>query len=293
MDNYLFIDKSQNIREGLIAKEFLESKNDLQYFSSGKGVFRVSYSRWKEAQDAECNQWLVNGITANDDRNIIHLKKFDNYSSISGLHFKNAIELGCGPFTNISLILNFLSVKEISLLDPLINEYLNHPNVCYDKNSLLVRQPEPDSSINYQINRILKKIPFLKKSYGKRHPVKNLFCTSIEDLDTKESFDLIVLINVLEHCYNAESVFAKISSLLNHEGILIFHDKYYKDQNVEETLPIYYDAAHPLKVEGRIIEDYLNNNFQTIYKLTELQDQTWHNIHEKRDLVYFIGRKIN
>lgn len=236
------------------AEKFLKETNDLNFFNEvEQGIHKVTHERWKLAQKYERKTWMENSWI-NDDRNHEHLERFDFLKSIKESNIKEIIELGCGPFTNMRLISNILKPEKITLLDPLISEYLNHPNCAYKTGSLN----------GYDVN---------------------LICSSIEISDIRNTFDAVVMINVIEHCFDVDSIFYKIESILKKNGYFIFSDVYFSDVKLLATN--IYDAGHPLRLSKNKLEKLLEP-FEVIYekRYNGLYSQ------ELRNDIYFIGKKI-
>jgi SAM-dependent methyltransferase len=169
---------------------------------------------------------------------------------------KTAIELGCGPFTNIRTIIDLLpDLEELHLLDPLINDYLDHPNCKYK-------------------NKKMSKFNVVTHNYP------------IEDFKTENKYDLVIMNNVLEHCFDIDKIFKNILDMLNPNGFFIFSDVYFEKEDVERMVNIIYDAGHPIRLSSSYMYDFLNN-FTEIYNLDlhGLYGQDWRN--DK----YFIGIK--
>ncbi|PIT98118.1 MAG: hypothetical protein COT71_02550 [Candidatus Andersenbacteria bacterium CG10_big_fil_rev_8_21_14_0_10_54_11] len=204
------ISASRTVTFGAVAKERLRQENDRNYLVAGKGVIAVDRRRWQTAQEFEYRTWMIDGQHVRDDRNRYHRAAFDNYTALASRSFKRGIELGCGPFTNIRHILRYCRVAELHLLDPLLHHYLHHPHRKYTKAGLRV----------WQRNRGI--------SLPRRQPVV-FHNTSIEEFKpaSPNQCDLIVMINVLEHCMNAKRVFATIQSLAAPGAFFVFADKYY------------------------------------------------------------------
>ena len=139
MGDYWFVDENWNILEGEAAKKELELTSDTEFLTEDNGIILVSRERWKIAQQFEKVGWMEKRVGARSDRNIQHMADFDHYACLKGLSFRHAIELGCGPFTNLRLIGQVCQVKTCSLLDPLIESYLKLPNRSYDNQNLNCR----------------------------------------------------------------------------------------------------------------------------------------------------------
>lgn len=250
----LYVDEDIRVFHDSSAEENLKNNNDLGFYDeSEQGIHKVTQDRWKLAQKYEAKTWMRNSWI-NDDRNYEHLERFENFTSIKDIEIKNIIELGCGPFTNMRLISDILKPKQICLLDPLASEYLNHPNCTYKKGKL---------------NGIDVK----------------LISSPIENADIHDTFDVVVMINVIEHCFDVESIFLKISSILKSGGYFIFSDVFFDD--VKSLATNIYDAGHPLRLSKNKLEKLLEP-FKVIFekRFNGLYSQEW------RNDIYFIGKKI-
>ncbi len=254
----LFIDKEINVIQGTDAETKIKEINDSKYIEND-AILKVDKERWKDAQYYEKKTWMNFGRTLSDDRNFEHFERFDNYLKLkeNNKSIKRVIELGCGPFTNLRTLYTFLpNLEEVHLLDPLLNDYLDHPN-CYYKNNIFQEY----------------------KTFTYSCP--------IEEFDSDLKFDLIVMNNVLEHCYDVTTIFEKIYNILNENGIFIFSDVYFKKEDVHRMVHIIYDTGHPIKLSEEFMESFLSK-FETLYEKTieKLYDQDW------RLDKYFIGKKI-
>ena len=120
-----FINENVQVIDGAEAGRLIKEKNDAKYFEEKIGIKKVDKSRWREAQNYERFTWCVGGGRySKDDRNNEHKNHFDGYKTlISDLPRDiTAIELGCGPFTNLNVILPLLrkNILTVDLLDPLL-----------------------------------------------------------------------------------------------------------------------------------------------------------------------------
>jgi len=255
----IFVDKEIKVLQGEEAEKMLNIKNDSKYLKDN-AIMSVSYDRWLEAQYYEKKTWMSDNRHISDDRNYHHHQKFDSYIELVNYKKTNKIdkiiELGCGPFTNLRTILNILEdVKEIHLLDPLLDEYLTHPNCFYKDKKISNKQVQTHS-------------------------------TPIEEFNVIEKYDMVLMNNVLEHCYDINKIFDKINEILNQNGLLIFSDVYYKNDEADKMVYEVYDSGHPLKLSENFLNNFLNN-FNVLYNVDihGLYNQPWRN--DK----YFIGTK--
>jgi SAM-dependent methyltransferase len=293
MSDSWYVDENFNVMTGYDAKRAIEGNSDAQYLSEDEGVIRVPVDRWKIAQEFEHRGWMSKWIGAEDDRNYQHMIDFDYYSMLRGMTFENAIELGCGPFTNLRLIGTVCKIEECALLDPLIMSYIKHSNCRYDKTVLRC-----DSNLNPKFNsfRVFRLVRRLARRAVPGPLVTNnihihqLISSPIEQMPTTGRYDLIVIINVIEHCYNLNLIFENILKIAAPNAILVFHDRYYDHQMIQKLLKDrLYDAGHPLRVSLKLIDSFFERNFEIIYK--KIVEETHDNpVMPKNNSIYLVGR---
>jgi SAM-dependent methyltransferase len=294
MAKHFHIDQEINIRTGEEAKEALQKENDLSFLSQGNGIIKVSPARWEIAQIAEDKHWIGLGCRNVDDRNYEHFTAFDGYRVLQDQCFPTAIELGCGPFTNLRLIGNVARIADCALLDPLVERYLRLQRCSYTQQYLFL---DPPVRLGHTYLHIFMKIakrflPVLYRMTRKRRiPVSQHIPKPIEQMPTDRLYDLVVIINVIEHCYNINKVFDRILKIMKKDSIIIFHDKLYDHSNVVKSVEHEYDAAHPLKVDQDLTNNFLYENFTPLYE--RVADVSWKFIAEtfSRKSIYFIGKK--
>ena len=108
-------------------------------------IDNVNHDRWQVAQAWEREHWLRNnkalgkygknfvwrllalfGIVEKyrgDDRNLWWKRAFEDYKALPSV-VDNALEVGCGPYTNMRLIRQACQPSHLFLSDPLIKTYL-------------------------------------------------------------------------------------------------------------------------------------------------------------------------
>ena len=252
-----FIDIDGNTFIGEQAQELLKETNDSRFLTKD-GIVKVDGARWKVAQEYERKTWMERNLSATEDRNREHFKRFDGYKTIAGMQFDQAIEIGCGPFTNLKYIIPFIYTNEIILSDPLIMEYKNLPSCSYKDHRLS--------------GRII---------YGMSWwPIE-------EDRKALQLHDLVVMINVLEHCQDAEKAFTNVYNILNMGGVFVFADVCFESNFIEDFVPTHYDAGHPLRLSREFVEEKLSH-YKSMYVkwFFDLYGQP------NREDIYYIGRKM-
>lgn len=185
----IWIGSPTDVRTNGAALAALAEVNDCR-FAVGNEILKVSPERWEFAQKFEHATWMEQCLHAQSDRNDEHKTNFGNYETLPD-RLGRVLEVGCGPFTQLKTILSCRDrhTDKVTLADPLLNDYLKHPNCTY------------------------------------RAWVVDKLAIRAEDLDDDKRFDTIVCINVLEHVLDAVSVLAKLSRLLVPGGHLVFHEK--------------------------------------------------------------------
>lgn len=235
-----YVDIDINVHTGQKAEQLISKDNDLKYLTED-GIIFVDNERWQRAQTYENRTWMVQCLCANDDHNGRNMEKFDNFARLEGLSPKSIIELGCGPFTNMRLFVPlFPSIEKVSLLDPLITSYLNHPNCSYKDGTLCG-----------------KKVDLIS------WPIEN-FCLN----DVFVSFDIVMMINVLEHCQSVSIIFENIKNIMKEGSIFIFSDMVLDIEVIKKMTENAWDAGHPIRISKNYMERFLDN-FETLYRKDE------------------------
>lgn len=283
----LFIDEQRKVLSGQEAKAALEKVSDAGHLSVDQGIVRVPSARWQKAQAYERCYWMTSAAEACEDRNMAHAVLFDAYRTLRGRVFEHAIELGCGPFTNLRLMAGRCTIKACALLDPLVETYLAHPHCTYDRQAL-----RAESALSFRLARtgLFWSEGRVLNALRRYIPVQALLATSIEEMPSTVSYDLIAMINVLEHCYDAGKVLEKILSIMREGAVFVFHDRYYDHAQVADlTRNRLYDAGHPLRVERKVLDQFLGDHFEAMYRRVEHIPHVVDGMDLSHDAVYFIG----
>lgn len=290
MAKHIHINSDVRILTDEAARQALELENDREFLTDTQGVVRVTEERWRRAQTTERRHWMHLGLGSDNDRNYEHFVSFGGYRVLHGRTFESAIELGCGPFTNLRLIADVCRVKRCTLLDPLAESYLTHPNRAYTESALFLENTRTPMLLRRVQRKLLRRFPRLRSLVRRRSlPVDRLLPLPIEQMPTVPAFDLLAIINVIEHCYDVEAVLEKIRAALKPGGVLVFHEPLYDHTVVSDLVTTVYDAAHPLQVDRSVLLAFLADYFMPLY-----EHQSFHtNIFEGEDLsfkgIYFIG----
>lgn len=217
----LWIGSYTDIREGQAALEALKTASDAKYWQPDVGIIQVDDARWQQAQTFEKDVWLKHARAAESDRNEEHLANFDHYHPLPP-DLGNTVEIGCGPFTQLRTILSSgHTASRITLIDPLLSTYLQHPHCAY-------------------VDSYLSGIPV------------QMLTMAAEDFEYPVTFDTIICINVIEHVHNALAVLRNIHTNLKPGGHVVFHERSWDYINIE-TL---YDIGHPIRVKQALLDSF-------------------------------------
>ncbi|HEV7573163.1 MAG TPA: methyltransferase domain-containing protein [Thermoanaerobaculia bacterium] len=291
---YLYVDETLRILTGSDAESALRTQSDAAFLDPRDGVVHVPKTRWQQAQRYERDTWMVANADTDDDRNSDHAAGFDGYAALAGRTFAHAIELGCGPFTNLRIIARRCTTQRCSLLDPLIEEYLKHPHCTYDRRALRTEQTAVSVALRRNrpgraVRRVLNAL--MPGTLSRRVPIEELLPMPIEEMPARSGYDMVVMLNVLEHCYDARTIFKTIAGMLKPGGVFIFHDKLFAAKDVADDVATRFDAGHPLRVGGEMIESFLDQNFTPLFTRRGIVEDSFEEHDLSREGIYFIGER--
>jgi len=221
----------------LFAERFDIPMNDVQYYNDTDGISAVDSQRWLAAQAVERYTWFELFPDMDDDRSQDHVALFGGYQALPK-NCGDVLEVGCGPFTQSRTILQGRSLSSLTLLDPLLGEYLDHEKCAYRDGRL------------YGCPASLLSIPAEKLPQGLK-------------------FDTVICINVLEHVRDAGLVLSRMLASLRDGGILVLgetcHDSYHPS--------IEFNLAHPIMLKKTFLEQatrqltplHMNNQGSNFY----------------------------
>lgn len=243
----------------------------------------VSLERWQQAQEWEGAYWraqhpdrthllttplkkLIAKVldkpgretdqpSAGDDWNYWWAQQFEHYRCLPQT-FKNVIELGAGPYTNIRVILEGRSASHLICSDPLVQEYLRF------RGQWLTRM--------WQEGRV----------YVDDHPLEE--CPFASDY-----FDLVVVINVLDHCRDSLACIRQAVRITQPGGYLVIGQDL---TNIDDVQRIGDDIGHPIRIDHDTLDKELLPGFRKVhYKI--LNREEGRNPSAHYGTYVFIGQK--
>lgn len=205
---------------------------------------RVSKERWQIAQGIELANWKkhntwygaiarsflhVLGLRkgrVGDDWNEWWYEKFEGYRILPD-EIENAIELGCGPFTNIRLILKERLIGSIVCSDPLVHHYARFKGRW----------------LHEAISKGLVQLD--------NHPIEEC---PFHDC----AFDLVVMINVLDHVRDAMECLETATRITMPGGYLVIGQDLTDQRDAEKTKE---DIAHPVRIHHEDVDGIILRHF--------------------------------
>lgn len=196
-------------------------------FASKDGVVKIDQERWLQAQAYERKTWMQVVPHWTDARNYEFAWGFDAYRALPD-DLGDVIELGAGPFTNARLILERHDADSITLLDPLLADYITL-DTCTYRDGVLVGVP-------------VAVIP-----------------SAIEDWEPEE-YDTVIMINTLHHCRDAALVLKHVEAAVKPGGWLVIYEP---PREIDPARV--YDVGHPLSPKAGFMERFLGK-FNEVYR---------------------------
>lgn len=217
----------------------------------GKAIESVSAERWGQAQEWEKNHWvqtqqarsrfgknwiwrILNAVGLvqryrGDDWNGWWKNQFDGYRFLPP-RIQNAIEVGCGPYTNIRLMQGHVHFDHIVLSDPLIRTY-----------------------VKFKLTFVSDMYRSMQASLDD-HPLEQLPYAS-------NYFDLAVMINVLDHVRDAGACMDNLVRIVRPGGIVILGQDLTNEEDMAVALrdtEASGETGHPIKLQHEWFDPWIN-----------------------------------
>lgn len=201
---------------------------------------QVSEARWRAAQSFE-QRFAAESIALGDDWNRWWYAAFDGHRVLHGQRFEDVLEVGCGPHTNMRLILPHIRLGRLWLEDPLIDHYLH------------LRQTR-------RVLRLfcVQSRPAVAK-IAERYRAE-LLAEQLEELPLPDrSIDLCVCVNVLDHVQDVGLCLNQMRRVLKPNGILVIGQDLSNEEDFELCPESVTDIGHPIKVDASFLDSYLGD----------------------------------
>lgn len=216
---------------------------------------KVSDSRWQKAQKWELAFWqeqhrgLARGLKTVarsvlpgieivcDDWNLWWAEHFDHYRILPE-RLDNAVELGCGPYTNMRLVLEERQVRHACCSDPLAKHY-----VALRRGWLAQAYK---AAIILLDDHTIEETPF-----------------------ASDYFDLVLLINVLDHVRDALLCLRQAIRITGIGGYLLIGQDLSNEEDARRTVG---DVGHPIRIDHLTIDGELVGFEKKIYRILARED---------------------
>lgn len=215
-------------------------------------ITKVDKKRWQAAQKFEIE--AAHSVMDNqDDWNHWWKKKFDNYRVLKGKKLPAVMEVGCGPHTNLRLILPQIATEDIFLEDPLMQAYLEFRLYGRTLKNKILGQPIASAYIQTL---------FKEKDSYRVHTTS----APLEELPYRDALvDLLVCINVLDHVFDVDQCMKEMNRVLKKDGILVFGQDLSNEEDFKQYPKAWADVGHPIKVDQKELEKWLKN-YKPLFK---------------------------
>lgn len=223
---------------------------------SQNSYLSVTEKRWLEAQKyelatwARCNSWYrkilanfaeligIKKFREGDDWNKWWYDRFEFYQIIPK-NLEKVIEFGCGPYTNVRLIMKNRIIKQVICSDPLANSYTNMKGIWlaseYKKGTIFVNtQPLEECSFPAEI------------------------------------FDVAIIINVLDHVRDVIISLENATRVIKPKGFLVLGQDLTDEEDIHNVGE---DLGHPIRIHEKDLDRYLLGKFiPKLYKKLKRED---------------------
>jgi len=188
----------------------------------------------------------------------MHVSQFGSFKALPPGSLGRVVELGCGPWTQSYFLLEArpdITAESITLVDPGIEGYLRSGHATY-------------------ANGTLRGIPAV------------LLPIPAEQMPTGRPFDTVVMINVVEHTFNAFATLHTAYRLLRPGGIFVFQERVIR---LSAAPQIY----HPIRLLRQFFDGFLSAGYMEMFRFRGLTSEVRRKRHTHGITaeVYYIGHK--
>jgi SAM-dependent methyltransferase len=171
-----------------------------------------------------------------NDRAEEHWKAFDSFHCMAhGMQLGKVIEVGAGPWTQLKGILHIRSdlvVDHFTIWEPMAKRYMSEVRSCSYRSGTSLVKVDGSGTHSFPVQVI--------SSGG-------------ELIISREKFDTVISINVLEHVQDAFKYLTGLYKALRTGGLLIFHDRYYGNNEITQG-----DLYHPVRIKRKVLDHFLS-----------------------------------
>ena len=245
-------------------------------------ITRVDYATWARAQEFE-KAFATVTMNHDGDWNDWWAARFNNYEAISGNFFKNVLEVGCGPHTNIRFLQDKIEYERIFLEDPLIQFYITHSLLRETAVVRVKRRIKRFHDIirsrgvpfTVRVKRLIKRL--MNKRAGLPNYALRLFQEQAGRVDlssskleclpySDSSMDLVICINVLDHVNDCGACMEQMYRVLRVGGFLVLGQDLTNDEDLENYPESKTDIGHPIKVDHIYLAAAIEWKYKAVFE---------------------------
>jgi len=245
-------------------------------------ITKVDRETWLRAQEFE-KTFAADRLKDGDDWNDWWAANFNGYQAISGKYFKNVLEVGCGPHTNVRFLLNKIQYDRIFLEDPLIQFYITHPfvrqsvavNAMGRMGRLRANLRSTGVPLTVRTKRFVKRLT--TKTSGELNYALRLFHEQTGKVDLSSSklealpyadssMDLVICINVLDHVNDCDACIEQMDRVLRVGGYLVLGQDLTNGENLQNCPECKTDIGHPIKIDHPYIVAALDRKYKAAFE---------------------------
>ena len=246
---------------------------DACWLNPDYGATVIPKWRWKQAQRAE-GAWaqsdaILRRRIANDskmatgDRAMDHVQNFDFYRALPE-QLGRVAELGAGPWTQTLYALLArpkCNVTSLTVVDPGVKHYIKSGSSSYVHGHLQGLGPHRWVSVT-TLAMGAEQLP----------------------LTQNEAYDAVVMINTVEHTFNAFATLHSAHRLLKKGGLFIFHERAVRFDYGANVL-------HPVRLKSDFFLHHLKQLYESVYLRHGATAQMRKKPFMVEKDIYFIGRR--
>ena len=218
--------------------------------------------RWRNAQKAEAELWRRAGNVGESRLRQLMRKNLDNFDFYRALQSNTSLghiaEVGAGLWTQTLFMLRArpdASAESVTLIDPGIEGYLATGVATFQKGTL-------------------RGAPvYLMPIGAERVPA----CFT-------STYDTVVMINVIEHTFNAFATLHTAYRLLKPGGLFVFAERVVRMDSFDQIF-------HPVRLTTGFYNEFLGQLYRELYRFNGRTHEMRHKVYIENEVV-FIGRKL-
>mmetsp|Transcript_37748 Transcript_37748/g.65240 ORF Transcript_37748/g.65240 Transcript_37748/m.65240 type:complete len:346 (-) Transcript_37748:82-1119(-) len=196
---------------------------------------------------------------------------FDHWDYLNNTDLGHVIEFGAGGYTQTRNILEHtnVSISSVTLIDPQVYDYIKIAGCTYKSGVFEVNNKKYTTYLN---NSTVEKFGVAQRAQGLINP-----------------YDTVIMMNVLVYSLDAFQFLETLHYSLKIGGLLLFHDRYFKDIITSSKCITAGFFTNVLQVHKAVLDHFLSFYSQEPYLSTDqtegqrMRGKDWcHNLDDER-----------